>query len=152
MLESSIKAAEICCEFLEIVKTSAVTGEGLEDLVNAIFKYLPEGPKFYPDDMVTDIPIEYRIAEIIREKILHKTYEEVPHAVAVEVEEMEEVEEKNLVRIYATIFVEKDSQKGIIIGKNGRMLKEVGTEARLEIEALLGKKVFLSLQVKVKKD
>lgn len=152
VLESSIKAAEICCEFLEIVKTSAVTGEGLEDLVNAIFKYLPEGPKFYPDDMVTDIPIEYRIAEIIREKILHKTYEEVPHAVAVEVEEMEEVEEKNLVRIYATIFVEKDSQKGIVIGKNGRMLKEVGTEARLEIEALLGKKVFLSLQVKVKKD
>lgn len=152
ILENSIKAASICCDFLEVLKTSAVTGEGLEELVGTIFKYLPEGPKFYPEDMVTDIPVEYRIAEIIREKILHKTYEEVPHAVAVEVEEMEEVEEKNLVKIYATIYVEKDSQKGIIIGRSGRMLKDIGTEARLEIEALLGRRVYLSLQVKVKKD
>lgn len=152
ILESSIESAHLCCDFVSTVKTSAVTGEGLEELLKEIFKYLPEGPRFYPEDMVTDIPLEYRLAEIIREKILHKTYEEVPHAVAVEIEELEEVEEKNLIKIYATIYVEKDSQKGIIIGKNGRMLKEVGTEARLEIEHLLSKKVFLSLQVKVKKD
>ncbi|MCX7832166.1 MAG: GTPase Era [Actinobacteria bacterium] len=151
-LESSIESAHLCCDFVSTIKTSAVTGEGLEDLLKEIFKYLPEGPRFYPEDMVTDVPLEYRLAEIIREKILHKTYEEVPHAVAVEIEEMEEVEEKNLIKIYATIYVEKDSQKGIIIGRNGRMLKEVGTEARLEIEHLLSKKVFLSLQVKVKKD
>lgn len=152
VLSNSIESANLCCDFVETVKTSAVTGEGLEELVKTIFKYLPEGPRFYPEGTVTDIPLEYRIAEIIREKILHKTYEEVPHAVAVEVDEIEEVEEKNLVKIYATIFVEKDSQKGIIIGKNGRMLKEIGTEARLEIEVLLKKRVFLSLQVKVKKD
>lgn len=152
VLGNSIESANLCCDFVETVKTSAVTGEGLEELVKTIFKYLPEGPRFYPEGTVTDIPLEYRIAEIIREKILHKTYEEVPHAVAVEVDEIEEVEEKNLVKIYATIFVEKDSQKGIIIGKNGRMLKEIGTEARLEIEVLLKKRVFLSLQVKVKKD
>lgn len=151
-VEESIKAANVCCGFVETVKTSAVTGEGLEELVAAIFRHLPEGPRFYPEDMVTDIPLEYRIAEIIREKVLHRTYEEVPHAVAVEVEEMEEVPEKNLLKIYATIYVEKDSQKGIIIGKNGRMLKEIGSEARLEIEALLNKRVFLGLQVKVKKD
>lgn len=152
VLSNSIESANLCCDFVETVKTSAVTGEGLEELVKTIFKYLLEGPRFYPEGTVTDIPLEYRIAEIIREKILHKTYEEVPHAVAVEVDEIEEVEEKNLVKIYATIFVEKDSQKGIIIGKNGRMLKEIGTEARLEIEVLLKKRVFLSLQVKVKKD
>lgn len=151
-VESSLTAAKICCDFVEVVKTSAVTGEGLEELVQAIFRYLPAGPRFYPEDMVTDIPLEYRIAEIVREKILHKTYEEVPHAVAVEVDEIQEVEEKDLVKIYATIFVEKDSQKGIIIGKNGRMLKEIGTEARMEIEYLLKKRVYLSLQVKVKKD
>jgi len=151
-VEESIRAANICCGFVETIKTSAVTGEGLEELVTAIFRHLPEGPRFYPEDMVTDIPLEYRIAEIIREKVLHKTYEEVPHAVAVEVEEMEEVPEKKLLKIYATIYVEKDSQKGIIIGKNGRMLKEIGSEARLEIEALLNKRVFLGLQVKVKKD
>jgi GTP-binding protein Era len=152
VVEDSIKAANVCCGFVETVKTSAVTGEGLEDLVKVIFKFLPEGPRFYPEDMVTDIPLEYSLAEIIREKILHKTYEEVPHAVAVEVEEIEEVKEKNLVKIFATIYVSKDSQKGIIIGKDGRMLKEIGTDARLEMEELLKKKVFLKLQVKVKKD
>lgn len=150
--ESSINNAMLCCEFKEVVRTSAITGEGLEELVSTIFKYLPEGPKFYPEEMITDIPFEYQVAEIIREKVLHKTFEEVPHAVAVEVEEVIEEKEKNLLKIYATIFVEKDSQKGIIIGKGGRMLKEIGTEARLELEALVGKKVFLGIQVKVKKD
>jgi GTP-binding protein Era len=135
-----------------VVRTSAITGEGLEELVSTIFRHLPEGPKFYPDDMITDIPFEYQVAEIISEKVLHRTYEEVPHGVAVEVEELFEEEEKNLLKIYATIFVEKDSQKGIIIGKGGRMLKEIGTDARLELEALTGKKVFLGIQVKVKKD
>jgi GTP-binding protein Era len=150
--ESSISSARLCCEFTDVVRTSAITGEGLEELVSTIFRHLPEGPKFYPDDMITDIPFEYQVAEIIREKVLHRTYEEVPHAVAVEVEELFEEEEKNLLKIYATIFVEKDSQKGIIIGKGGRMLKEIGTDARLELEALTGKKVFLGIQVKVKKD
>ncbi len=151
-VESSACSAGLCCDFKRVIKTSAITGEGLEELINAIYEFLPEGPRYYPEDMITDLPFEYQVAEIIREKVLHHTYEEVPHAVAVEVDEITENPQKNLTSIYATVFVEKDSQKGIIIGKGGSMLKKIGTEARVELEALTGKKIFLGLNVKVKKD
>lgn len=151
-VESSACSVRLCCDFERVIKTSAITGEGLEELINAIYKFLPEGPRYYPEDMITDLPFEYQVAEIIREKVLHHTYEEVPHAVAVEVDEITENPQKNLTSIYATVFVEKDSQKGIIIGKGGSMLKKIGTEARVELEALTGKKIFLGLNVKVKKD
>ena len=113
--------------------------------------YLPEGPKYYPDDIYTDQPERFIAAEIVREKIIAKTEEEIPYSVAVFVEEFKERENGNIF-IRAVIFVERDSQKGIIIGKSGRMLKEIGKEAREEIEGLLGAKVFLELWVKVKKD
>lgn len=138
--------------FDRVISISAVTGENLDELVNILFELLPEGPRYYPEDMITDNPVEQQIAEIIREKVLERTFEEVPHAVAVEVEEIEEESEKNLLKIHAVIYVEKESQKGIIIGKNGSMIKDIGTAARLELEALLNKKVFLSLHVKVKKN
>lgn len=138
--------------FDRVIQISALTGENLDEMINVLFELLPEGPQFYPEDMITDNPFEQQVAEIIREKILERTFEEVPHAVAVEVEEIEEEREKNLLKIHAVIFVEKESQKGIIIGKNGSMIKDIGTSARLELEALLNRKVFLSLHVKVKKN
>jgi GTP-binding protein Era len=113
---------------------------------------LPEGPRYYPEDVFIDQPASFIVAELIREKVLQLTREEVPHSVAVVVEEMEKREDKDLVDIDASIYVERDSQKGIIIGKGGRMLKEIGTRARSEIEPLLGERVFLRLQVKVEKD
>ena len=114
-------------------------------------KFLPEGPKYYPADMVTDQPERLIISEIIREKILHVTDDEVPHSVAVDIEEIT-ARKNNLTYIRATIYVERNSQKGILIGKDGGLLKGVGQNARPEIEMLLGTKVFLDLWVKVKKD
>lgn len=111
---------------------------------------MPQGPKYYPDDMVTDNPERFIIEEIIREKVLKTTRDEVPHSVAVQVEELNNKEDLTYIR--ATIYTEKDSQKGIIIGSKGQKLKEIGREARLEIENLFGNKVYLDLWVKVKKD
>jgi GTP-binding protein Era len=119
--------------------------------VEVIRKYLPEGPQYYPADQVTDHPEQFICAELIREKILHLTREEIPHSVAVTVEHMQ-AEENGTVHISAVIFVERESQKGILIGKQGAMLKEIGQLARRDIEALLGSKIFLELWVKVKKD
>ncbi|REJ26138.1 MAG: GTPase Era [Caldibacillus debilis] len=139
--------------FKEIVPISALNGNNMDRLLDVIEDYLPEGPQYYPAGQVTDHPERFIISEIIREKVLHLTREEVPHSVAVVIDQIEKRDdEKNLVHIMATIIVERDSQKGILIGKQGRMLKEIGKRARLEIEHLLGSKVFLELWVKVQSD
>lgn len=134
-------------EFADIVPVSALTGEGLEMLRNEIVSRLPEGPAYFPEDHITDQPERFLAAELVREKILHETREEVPHSVAVLVDAWEET--PRLVRIYATVLVERDGQKAILIGKGGAMMKRVGTQARLEMEALLGHKIYLDLRVKV---
>ena len=135
-----------------VVALSAATGENVEGFVQAAVDLLPEGPLWFPADMDTDQPEEVIVAEFIREKILRSFFDEVPHAVGVVIEEMEYERKKDLERIFATIYVEHDSQKGIIIGKRGARLKEVGTAARAQIERLLGTKVYLDLHVKVAKD
>lgn len=137
-------------KFTAIVPLSALKGSNTGDLKEEIFKYLPIGPQYYPEDAVTDHPERFIIGEIIREKVLQRTREEIPHSIAVEVEQIEDKE--TLVSIRAAIYVERDSQRGIIIGKSGSMLKEIGSEARQDMEQLLGSKVFLQLWVKVKKD
>ncbi len=136
----------------EVLPVSALTGRGVDRLVDAIVERLPEGPKFYPEEWVTDQPERFVVAELIREKVLHHTEEEVPHAVAVYVERMEKREGQELVDIDATLYVERDSQRGILIGKGGSMIKRIGTEARREIEAILGSQINLQLWVKVKRD
>lgn len=138
-------------DFAEIVPISAKVGSNVNTLLEQLEKCLPEGPQYYPEDQVTDHPEQFVIAELIREKILHLTREEVPHSIAVAIEDMR-AESNGVVHISAVIFVERDSQKGIIIGKQGAMLKEVGRRARTDIENLLGSKTFLELWVKVKKD
>lgn len=138
--------------FDEVVPISALAGNNTQTLLDLIFQYLPEGPQYYPADQVTDHPERFIVAELIREKVLQLTREEVPHSVAVVVEEMKNREDKELVDVRATIYTERPSQKGILIGKKGSLLKEVGTRARKEIEHLLGTKIFLDLWVKVKKD
>ncbi len=138
--------------FAEYIPVSAVQGNNMSTLLDQIFLYLPEGPAYYPTDQVTDHPEQFIIAELIREKILHLTREEVPHSIAVTIEQLEKKDDSDLVHIYATIYTERSSQKRIIIGKNGAMLKEVGKRAREDIERLLGNRVFLDLWVKVKED
>ncbi|MBR3722917.1 MAG: GTPase Era [Selenomonadaceae bacterium] len=138
-------------DFKAIIPISAKEGENLESLLSEVKKYLPEGPKYYPEDFVTDQPERLIAAELIREKILQLTRDEVPHSVAVEVEEMKP---RKKVDVYtrATIYVERESQKGIVIGKKGALLKEIGELARRDIETMLGSKIYLDLWVKVKKD
>jgi len=138
--------------FAEIVPISALEGNNIEKLLEQIKEKMPEGPQFYPADQVTDHPERFIVSELIREKALHLTREEIPHSTAVVIEKMERQPEKDMVHVMATIIVERDSQKGIIIGKQGSMLKEIGKRARLDIENLLGSKVFLELWVKVQKD
>jgi GTP-binding protein Era len=138
--------------FAEVIPVSAKELIQLDVLVDSLQRYLPEGPKYYPDDMVTDHPEHFIVAETIREKVLHLTREEVPHSVMVEVEQMERREGSDVLYIHAIIYTERDSQKGILIGKGGAMLKKVGQLAREELEALFGNKVYLELWVKVKKD
>lgn len=137
-------------DFKEIIPISALNSENTVKLMDLIFAALPPGPMYYPEDEVTDQPERFVVAELIREKLLHLTREEVPHSLAVIVEQMQE--KKSLIKIGAVILVERDSQKGIVIGKNGNLLKEVGRLAREEIEKLLGSKVFLEIWVKVRKD
>ncbi|MBO5947496.1 GTPase Era [bacterium] len=135
---------------LPTAKISAKTGRNLDTLLSEIYSALPAGEKIYDDDEVTDETMRDVAVEIVREKILENTNDEVPHCVYTEIEKYEELE--NIDRIYMTIYVEQDSQKGIIIGKKASMLKKIGSEARLELEKIVDKKVFLDLQVKVKKD
>ena len=140
-------------DFAEIVPISALQGNNVEDLLTTITKYLPEGPQYYPADQVTDHPERFIISELIREKVLHLTREEIPHSIAVMIDKIRRDEEnEDKIRVAATIIVERDSQKGIVIGKRGALLKEVGIRARKDIEMLLGSKVYLELWVKVQKD
>ena len=137
-------------DFAEIIPVSALKGNNVETLLSCIFKFLPYGPAFYDEDTITDQPEKQIVAELIREKSLRSLSDEIPHGVAVAIDSMKF--EKKLCRIDATIICERDSHKGIIIGKGGTMLKKIGSLARPEIEEMLGTKVFLQLWVKVKKD
>lgn len=136
--------------FASVVPISALTGDGLDVLTGELAGLLPEGPRYFPEDMITDEPERVIVAEIIREKVFLATRQEIPYSVAVVIEEFKEGE--GLISISAAINVERDSQKGMVIGRGGRMLKRIGTEARSEIESLLGVKVFLKLFVRVQKD
>lgn len=138
-------------DFAQIIPISAKTGENVSAVLDELKKLIPEGPKYFPDDMITDQPERLLVAEIVREKLLLALRDEVPHAIAVYTEEMKQ-RSKDKVYIRTTVFVERDSQKRIVIGKNGAILKEVGQKARQEIENLLGSSVFLDIWVKVKRD
>lgn len=138
--------------FASVVPISALEGNNVETLLGQIKEHLPEGPQYYPADQVTDHPERFIISELIREKALHLTREEIPHSIAVVIDSIKKMEKSDTINVMATIIVERDSQKGIVIGKQGKMLKEVGSRARVDIENLLGSKVFLELWVKVQKD
>jgi GTP-binding protein Era len=135
--------------FDEIVPISAAKGEGVGPLVDLLFTRMPEGPAIYPLDDFTTQPERFYAAEIVREKVLHHTSDELPYTTAVAVDRYEEDEAKNIIKIYATIFVERETQKPIIIGKGGERIKQIGTEARHDLEAFLGTRVFLDLHVGV---
>ncbi|MDH3974339.1 MAG: GTPase Era [Deltaproteobacteria bacterium] len=137
-------------DFRHIIPLSAKKGEGVESLLENIKDILKEGPRFFSDDQLTDLPERFIVSEIIREKLYRSLRDEVPYSTAVEIEEFTEKESKNVLVIKALIYVERDSQKRIIIGKKGAMMREIGTAARKDIEALLGAKVFLEIFVKVK--
>ncbi|MBW5472143.1 GTPase Era [Enterococcus gallinarum] len=137
--------------FAEIVPISATEGNNFETLMRLVIDQMPEGPQYFPEDQITDHPEYFIVSELVREKVLLLTRDEVPHSVAVVVDSMKR-DENDKVHIQATIVVERDSQKGIIIGKGGKMLKQIGTKARLDIEHLLDDKVYLELWVKVQKD
>ncbi len=139
-------------DFRGIVPISALHGNGVEELLTIVKEMLPEGPKYYPDDIVTDATERFIASEFIREKITLHTKQELPYSAAVEIDLFKEDEAKNLIRITATINVEKDSQKAIMIGKKGAMLKKIGTQARLDMENLFGAKVYLELFVRVRKE
>jgi GTP-binding protein Era len=138
-------------DFAEIIPISALNGNNVTTLLQTIERHLPEGPQYYPADQVTDHPEQFIIAELIREKLLNLTREEIPHSLAVTVEQMEK-RPNGVIYIGAVIYVERESQKGIIIGKQGALLKQVGKQARREVELLLGSKSYMELWVKVKKD
>ncbi len=146
-----IEAYEQRFPFVEYVPISALKGVNLDELTQTVVQYLPEGPRYFPTDQVTDQPEKFLIAELIREQIFAQTEQEVPYQTAVLVERLEDTE-SGVLRLEATIFVERDSQKGIIIGKHGNRLKQIGQAARREIERLLNAHVYLALWVKVRKD
>ena len=145
------RARELVTPVAEVV-LSAKTGFNLDAFVDTVVALLPDGPRFFPRDMTTDQPLEVMLAELVREKVLRKTHDEVPHAVGVLLDELEYEESRDFHRISATIYVERESQKGIIIGKGGEMIRAIGTEARADMERLLGTKAHLDLRVKVRKD
>lgn len=147
-----IDAYKDICDFAEIIPLSALKGENTENLIPLIFKYMEDGPQYYDEDTVTDQPERQIAAELIREKALRKLDDEIPHGIAVAIDIMKERPRGNIMDIDATIICERDSHKGIIIGKQGSMLKAIGTDARKDIEAMLGMKVNLKLWVKVKKN
>ena len=151
-LLSVIAAYNSLYHFAEIVPVSALNGENAEHLVDTIFSYLQEGPQFYDEDTITDQPERQIVAELIREKALRLLSDEIPHGIAVSIEKMKERKKGNIMDIEATIVCERDSHKGIIIGKQGAMLKKIGSQARREMENLLDIKVNLQIWVKVKKD
>ncbi|MRG86626.1 GTPase Era [Salinibacillus xinjiangensis] len=139
-------------DFAEIVPISALEGNNVDHLLDVMKNNLPEGPQYYPEDQITDHPERFIISELIREKALQLTREEIPHSIAVVIDQIEERDQRKAVYVQATIVTERSSQKGIIIGKQGSMLKQIGKLARKDIEALLGSKIYLELWVKVQKD
>lgn len=139
-------------DFHTIVPISALTGDGVDAVVREIEGLLPEGPRYYPEDYITDQPERFLVAELVREKVFHLIHQEIPYAVAVTVDTFTEEADRNLISIEATIHVERDSQKAIVIGKNGQMLKEIGKQAREDMERLLGWRVYLGLFVRVQKN
>jgi len=140
-----------CPAFRAFVPLSATTGVGVDRLMNVVCPLLPEGPQYFPDDILTDLPERFIAAEIVREKLFRLTHAEIPYSVAVVVESFKE-RENGVIAISAVVTVERESQKGIVIGRKGEMLKRIGTEARREIEDLLQAKVFLELFVRVRKN
>ncbi len=138
--------------FKEIIPISALKNKNTEDLLNAIKKYIPEGPKYFPDDMITDQPERQIVAEIIREKALYLLQDEIPHGIAVEITSMKPRKDKDITDIEATIYCERETHKGIIIGKQGSMLKKIGSNARRDIERFIAGSVNLQIWIKVKKD
>jgi GTPase len=151
-IERQLAAARALLSFDDEVVVSALDGFNVDGFLATVTGLLPQGPRYFPRDMATDQPLEVMIAEFIREKVLRSTFDEVPHAVGVAVEDLEYVSGGDLARITATVFVERDSQKGIIVGKGGEMIKRIGSEARADLERLLGSHVYLDLMVKVKRN
>jgi len=139
-------------DFDGVIWVSALTGQNMDKLMDDILKFLPQGPKYFPDDMITGQPTRVLVSELIREKALELLREEIPHGIGVEIDSMEHRDENDVMYIRATIYCEKSSHKGIIIGKGGKMLKDIGTKARQDIERLLGNRTFIELWVKVKDD
>jgi GTPase len=139
-------------EFEAIVPISALKRDGINELLQVLVNLLPEGPRYYPEEYLTDQPERFLVAELIREKVFHLAHQEIPYAVAVTIEKFAEDQERNRIEIEASIHVERDSQKGILIGKNGQMLKQIGQQARRDIERLLGCHVYLGLFVRVQKN
>ncbi|MEK7747569.1 MAG: GTPase Era [Nitrospirota bacterium] len=152
VLLSDLRASLPISDFQEIIPICAKDGENVERLTDLILTFLPEGTAYFPEDQVTDQPIRFLASEIVREKVIEQTHDEIPYVVSVQVEQFREDEVKGLISIQITVYVEKDSQKGIIIGHKGERLKAIGSAARLELEGLLDAKVFLEVWVKVKKD
>ncbi|NIO04156.1 MAG: GTPase Era [Proteobacteria bacterium] len=149
---SVIDAYQALHPFQEFIPLCALHGEGVDLLLETVQKYVPQGPKYFPDDVATDQSERFIAAEMIREKIFQRTYQEIPYSVSVTIESFKDEPEKKLLSISAVIIVEKKSQKAILIGKGGKMLKKIGTEARREIELFFHTRVFLQLWVKVVKD
>jgi len=152
LMEKQLAVAHSLVKFDDIVVVSATEGFNLEGFVATVKRLLPEGPRYFPRDMVTDQPLDVMLAEFIREKVLRETRDEVPHAIGVIIEELTVSKDGQMTTVRATIYVEHESQKGIIIGKGGSLIKRIGTQARVDLERLLGTKVYLDLRVKVKKD
>ena len=151
VLLERVESYKDALDFAGVFPISVLQGNNVNELMEALIEALPEGPQYYPADQITDHPEYFVVSELIREKILQLTQEEIPHSVAVTVDKMQK-DEFDKVHVYANIIVERKSQKGIIIGKGGRLLKEIGTRARRDIHQLLGNKVYLELWVKVEKD
>ena len=151
VLLERVESYKDALDFAGVFPISVLQGNNVNELMEALINSLPEGPQYYPADQITDHPEYFVVSELIREKILQLTQEEIPHSVAVTVDKMQK-DEFDKVHVYANIIVERKSQKGIIIGKGGRLLKEIGTRARRDIQQLLGNKVYLELWVKVEKD
>ena len=149
---SQLEAARALGRWDDEVVLSSKSGFNVDGFEHAVSRWLPEGPKWFPDDMDTDQPFEVLVAEFIREKILRSFRDEVPHSIGVIADQIEYERRKDMYKVYAVVYVERDSQKGIIIGKGGSAIKQIGIEARQDLEQLLGCKVFLDLQVKVKKN
>jgi len=151
-VERQVAIARGLAHFEDVVVCSAVKHFNVDGVVEAVKRLLPDGPRYFPRDMPTDQPLEVMLAEFIRERVLHNTRDEVPHAIGVAIEDMTRDDKADLTSISAMIYVERESQKGIIIGKGGEMIRTLGTDARGDLERLLGTRVYLDLRVKVKKD